>query len=127
MKINQKQIDAIIKLPGLKRYEHFVKTVVSWGAVWALDDNGWALAATNDGIQVLPLWPAKEYAQLCATNEWAKYSPLSFDLEYFRRTLLPKLELDGVLPGVFFTPDSFGVTPSVKELQSALHAELSRY
>jgi hypothetical protein len=127
MKVSPKQMDAVLALPGIKRFEHFIKVIADWQEVWGLYLDGWALAAADDGTTVFPLWPAKEYAQVCAANEWTGYEPRSISLSDFTEVLLPKLKLDGVLPGVFFTPTSKGVTPSVDELKSALEAELQNY
>lgn len=127
MKVNPKQMDAVLALPGIKRFEHFIKVIADWQEVWGLYQDGWALAAAEDGTTVFPLWPAKEYAQICAANEWSGYEPRAISLRDFTEVLLPKLELDGVLPGVFFTPTSKGVTPSVDDLKSALEAELRNY
>ena len=127
MKVNPKQMEAVFALPGIKRFENFIKVIADWQEVWGLYQNGWALAAADDGTAVFPLWPAKEYAEVCAVNEWAGYEPRSISLRDFTEVLLPKLKLDGVLPGVFFTPTSKGVTPSVDELKLALEAELQNY
>ncbi|MGY4302880.1 hypothetical protein ACVIJ6_000123 [Bradyrhizobium sp. USDA 4369] len=127
MKVSPKQMEAVLALPGIKRFEHFIKVIADWQEVWGLYQDGWALAAADDGTTVFPLWPAKEYAQVCAANEWTGYEPRSISLSDFTEVLLPKLKLDGVLPGVFFTPTSKGVTPSVDELKSALEAELQNY
>ena len=127
MKVNPKQMEAVLALPGIKRFEHFIKVIADWQEVWGLYQDGWALAAADDGTTVFPLWPAREYAQVCAANEWTGYEPRSISLSDFTEVLLPKLKLDGVLPGVFFTPTSKGVTPSVDDLKSALEAELQNY
>jgi hypothetical protein len=127
MKVNPKQMEAVLALPGVKRFEHFIKAIADWQEVWGLYQDGWALAATDDGTPVFPLWPAKVYAQVCAVNEWKGYEPRSIGLSDFREVLLPKLKLDGVLPGVSFTPTSKGVTPSVDELKLALETELLNY
>lgn len=127
MKVSPKQMEAVLALPGIKRFEHFIKVIADWQEVWGLYQDGWALAAADDGTTVFPLWPAKEYAQVCAANEWTGYEPRSISLSDFTEVLLPKLKLDGVLPGVFFTPTSKGVTPTVDELKSALEAELQNY
>lgn len=127
MKINPKQMEAVLALPGIKRFEHFIKVIADWQEVWGLYQDGWALAATDDGTTVFPLWPAKEYAQLCAENEWNGYTPRSISLIDFTDVLLPKLKSDGVLPGAFFTPSSKGLTPSPDELKAALDAELQKY
>ena len=127
MKVNPKQMEAVLALPGIRRFEHFIKVIADWQEVWGLYQDGGALAAADDGTTVFPLWPAKEYAQVCAANEWSGYEPRSISLCDFTEVLLPKLKLDGVLPGVFFTPTSKGVTPSVDDLKSALEAELQNY
>jgi hypothetical protein len=127
MKITPKQIEAVLALPSNIRFKHFIKVVADWGEVWGLYQDGWALAATDDGEPVFPLWPAKEYAQICAINEWSGYEPRSINLNNFLEVFLLKLKADGVLPGVFLTPKSKGITPSVDELQSAIETELKKY
>ncbi|WP_035052675.1 DUF2750 domain-containing protein [Andreprevotia chitinilytica] len=127
MKIHPKQMDSVLALPGIERFEHFIKVIADWQEVWGLYQDGWALAAADDGTTVFPLWPAKEYAQICAENEWNGYEPRSISLGDFMDVLLPKLKVDGVLPGVFFTPSSKGLTPSIDELKAALDAELQNY
>jgi hypothetical protein len=79
------------------------------------------------GTPVFPLWPAEEYARACATNEWSAYQPRSIELSRLTAELLPRLRDDGVLPCVFFTPTSQGVTPSVDDLLAALDAESAKY
>ena len=127
MRVNAKQMEAVHALPGIMRFEHFIKVIADWQEVWGLYQDGWALAAADDGTTVFPVWPAKEYAEVCAVNEWAAYEPRSISLSEFMEVLLPKLKTDGVLPGVGFTPNSKGLTPSVDELQAALEAELQNY
>ncbi|RVR10771.1 DUF2750 domain-containing protein [Sinorhizobium meliloti] len=127
MKISPRQVEAVLASPGVRRFEHFIKVVADWQEVWGLYRDGWALAVSDDGITVFPLWPAKEYAQLCALNEWKGFEPRAISLTDCTDVLLPKLKVEGVLPGVFFTPTSKGVTPPVDELRAALEAELQNY
>lgn len=127
MKVNPEQLRAVLALPAIKRFEYFIKVIADWQEVWGLYQGGWALAATDDGTAVFPLWPASEYARVCAEGEWRGHEPRPLSLSDFTDVLLPKLEMDGVLPGVFFTPASKGLTPSVDELRTALEAELQKY
>lgn len=127
MKVNPKQLAAVIALPSKERYEHFVKVVADRQEAWGLYQDGWALAATNDGISVFPLWPAEEYAAMCAQDQWAGYKPQAINLDDLLNELLPKLEQDGVLPGVFYTPNNKGLTPSVEQLRHDFEAELQNY
>jgi len=125
--ISPKQLAAVIALPGLKRFEHFVKVVADREQVWGLYQEGWAAAGTEDEASVFPIWPAKEYAEACALGEWSGYEPKAIDLGEFLGVFLPNFEEDGILPGVFYVPSGGGVTPSVDDLRSALEAELSNY
>jgi hypothetical protein len=75
MKLNPRGIEAVLALPGPKRYAHFIKVAADQDKVWGLFSDGWALAGTEDGKEVFPLWPAREYAELCASGLWADYEP----------------------------------------------------
>ena len=127
MKVTPQQVQSVLALPGPERFEHFVKTVADWQQVWGLYDEGWALAATDQGTPVFPLWPAREYAVACAAKEWSTHEPKLIELREFMDVLLPQLKADGVLPGVFFTPSTNGLTPTVDELVAALELELQNY
>lgn len=127
MKINPQQFSAVTSLPGNERYRHFVKVVADWQEVWGLYEEGWALAATDEGTTVFPMWPAREYAEACAVNEWAAYKARSFSLDELLSELLPKLERDAVRPGIFPTPVSKGVTPPISQLRHDLDVELQNY
>lgn len=127
LKVNAKQMEAVLALPGPRRFEHFVKVVADWQQVWGLYRDGWALAAAEDNASAFPLWPAKEYAQICAAGEWAGHEPRAISLGALMDELLATLKRDGVLVGVFFTPSGKGVAVPPDELSSALRAELQNY
>ncbi len=127
MSLSEKQINAVIALDGPQRYRHFIKQVADRDEVWGLYKEGWALAATSEGEQVFPVWPAEEYAALSARDDWAGYEPSSITLEDFMEELLPMLERDGVLPGIFYTPTDKGVTPGIDQLTEDLRRELENY
>ena len=126
MKINPKQIEAILALPGPMRYSHFIKVAADQRKVWGLFSDGWALAATDDGEQAFPIWPANEYAALCNLDAWANYQPREIDLDALFEDLIPKLEESRTLIAVFPTPSNEGVTPDLKQLEADLRLELSR-
>lgn len=127
MKLHPKQIETVIALPGPDRYNHFIKQVTDSEKAWGLYNGGWALAATSNGEQVFPLWPAEEYAKLCAQNEWAGYEPSVISLDDLMEDLLPQFEIDGILPGIFYTPNNNGVTPEISQLVEDLRQELTLY
>lgn len=113
---------AILSMPKERRYEHFIRRVADTGRVWGLVRDGWAIGKTDDGALVFPLWPTSELAQQCAVLEWEGYVPQEFDLQELFDELLPQLEADGILPGITYTPDEYGLTPSHDQLRSDLRA-----
>ncbi|WP_410210227.1 DUF2750 domain-containing protein [Aquirhabdus sp.] len=127
MKINQKQIDAVLALPSTKRYEHFIKVVADGQEVWGLYCDGWALSVTEAGGKVFPMWPAQEYASLCAEKTWSGYMPKSFSIDDLMSDLLLRLKKDGVALGIFYTPLDQGVMPSIEQFVSDLNTELEKY
>ena len=64
---------------------------------------------------------------MSSRSQWGGHQPRPIELAELTAALLPRLKGDGVLPGVFFTPTSRGVTPSVDELLAALEAESGKH
>lgn len=127
MSASQKQIEAVLKLPAPQRYSHFIKKVVGWRKLWTLYDDGWAMSESDEGEPIFPLWPEKEYAELCISGEWSNYIPRSIDLDEVLDSMIPILKERGILPGVFFTLEDGSVNASIEEFESDLREELSRY
>ncbi len=126
MKISDRQIMAVTALPGPKRYAHFIKVAADQNRVWGLFDEGWALAGTDDEAPIFPLWPAREYAQLCCTGPWSKCEPTSIALEELFAEMLPSLRERKTSLGIFYTTADKGVVPSLDQFESDLREELRR-
>jgi hypothetical protein len=124
--MNAEQVKEAVRLPALQRYEYFVATVARSRQVWGLYRNGWALATKDDGTLVFALWPERAFAQLCAEFEWEGYAPQAFGLDELLDDLLPQLQQDGILPGIFRTPGSKGIMPTPGLLKVDLQDELKR-
>lgn len=127
MKLNQKQIENVINLDAPKRYEYFIKKVADWEEAWGLYKDGWALAGTNEGERVFLLWPAKEYAELCANADWQGYEATSIPVQDVIDDLVPKLKQDNLVIGVFYTPDNKGITPDWDKFLDDLNNECAQY
>jgi hypothetical protein len=125
MAIDTRQLQTVVMLPGPQRYAYFIKRVVETGTVWSLFRQGWALAKREDETMVFPLWPDSEFAKICADYEWAGYAPQSFSLDELVGELLPQLEQDGIVTGVFYTPGARDVMPSAGLLRKDLNDELT--
>ena len=126
MKLSQKEIEAVLRLPGEKRYEYFIKRVSDSNRLWGLWNDGWAMGVTNDGRKTIPVWPAAEYAELCRKDDWQAYTPKSIDLHEFMNHFLPGLVRDGVRVSIFDTPLEDSVLIDDDELLGDLKEELSK-
>ncbi len=127
MRLNDNQIQSVLALSGPDRYRHFIKVVVDREEAWGLYDDGWALAQTDDGQRVFPIWPASEYASLCADEDWNGYEPASIPLDDLIDELVPKLERASVRLSVFNSPDDKGVIPKFDEFLYHLNLEMEKY
>lgn len=126
MPLDANQVKAVVTLPAGQRYAYFIERVVQTREVWALYRNGWALATKDDGTLVFAMWPEREFAQLCAEFEWEGYEPQVFGLDELLGELLPQLQQDGLVPGIFRTPGSKGTMPTPGLLRVDLQDELRR-
>ncbi|TQK04831.1 DUF2750 domain-containing protein [Herbaspirillum sp. SJZ107] len=127
MQINPRQMAAILALPAPARFKHAIKVIADRLQVWSLYKDGWALVGADDGTRAFPLWPARDYAELCAIDAWAGYEARSIPLDDFMGILLAQFKREGILPAVFVTPASKGVTLTVDALLAALEEELQNY
>lgn len=124
--MNEKEFNAVIKLPANIRYEYFVKKVVDWEEVWGLFDDGWAMTEDDNGKLMMPFWPKKEFAEYCAYEEWSNYKPLSITLDEFITDWLPGIKEDGNKPSIFWNRDDSAVL-EIDTLLNDLKTELEKY
>ena len=126
MTMSKEQIDAISNLPAPKRYSHFIISVVASKKAWGLYDDGWAMSETIDGKPSFPLWPEREYAELCIEEEWSKYIAKEISLEDLLDELIPALREDNVEPSTFYVPGIGGTTATLDEIERDLKTEIER-
>jgi len=125
--VSDKERDAVLRLDAARRHAYFVKRVADWEAAWGLWADGWAMVRDDDARTGVPLWPAREFAEACATGEWTGYRPEPIALGALMNELLLRLLDDGVLVGVFPTPASRGMLVMPDELAASLRAECRQY
>ncbi len=126
-KLHPKEIEAVVALDGPARYEHFIKQVADRNVAWGLWNDGWAMGADDEGTPTFALWPAREYAELCAKDEWDGFEAEEIPLDDLIDDLLPKLAADGVQPSISRTPSGDSVMPPIGQLIDDLRTEKARY
>ena len=126
-RVTPKEMEAVLKLDGPSRHEHFVKRVVDSEEAWGLWDDGWALMEDDAGQPAFPLWPARAYADLCATDRWSTYTPRRIPLDSLLTELLPALAQKSTPAAIFPTPAGKSVTCASEEVEAVLRSEMKRY
>ncbi|QTD40858.1 DUF2750 domain-containing protein [Sporosarcina sp. Te-1] len=124
--MNNKELEVVSKLPASKRYEYFIKKVADFEEVWALFDDGWAVSEDDNGNTLIPFWPKKEFATLCAVEEWKNYKAEQIDLSEFMQTWLPGMKTDGIKPSIFLNNED-SVVIEIDNLVLDLQEELEKY
>ncbi|MGE8533918.1 DUF2750 domain-containing protein [Chryseobacterium sp. 22543] len=110
-----------------ERYNYFIRKVADFEELWGLNDDGWALLGDNDDNRIFPVWPEKEFAVLCAVDQWKNYKPEVITLDNFIEKWIPGMTNDKTLVNVFLTPNAKGTVTSPKDLLDYLQEELEQY
>jgi hypothetical protein len=124
--INKKEFETVIKQPPNIRYEYFIKKVVDFERVWGLYNDGWATAKDKEDNALIPFFPKKEFAEICAKNEWSGYKAEPIDLDDFIDKWLTGMKNDGIKPSIFPTDDDT-VVVSIDVILNDLETELENY
>lgn len=127
MEVSRQQIEAVNGLPAGKRYDHFIKRIVDQEEVWSLYDGGWAVSSTTSGAQSLPVWPAREYAELCKAPGWSNYKPKSIDLNTFLEEIIPDLAEKKINIAVSMLPSGEAIIVNGKKLVEDIEEEMQNY
>jgi hypothetical protein len=127
MKVNQKELESVLKLDAPKRYNYFIKKVVDFEICYALFKDGWIIVATSDNQIAFPLWPLQEYAEICKSGEWENAEIVAIPLDELINQLLPSLEKDNISTAIFYTPENKGVVVSCIQLKNDLREEIKKY
>lgn len=124
--LNNKEIEVVSNLPVSKRYEYFIKKVVDFEEVWGLFDDGWAISEDDNGNPLMPFWPKKEFANLCAVDQWENYKSEPIELEDFIQNWLPGMKKDGIQISIFENNVDSAVL-NIDTIILDLENELSKY
>ncbi|TDL92418.1 DUF2750 domain-containing protein [Vibrio vulnificus] len=124
--MNHKEVEVVKNLPAPRRYEYFIKKVADFEEVWGLFNDGWAISKDDDGNSLMPFWPKKEFANLCAVGDWENYQAEKIELDEFIQEWLPGLKEDDINPSIFWN----NVDSAVLEIDILildLEEELKKY
>ena len=116
----------VLQIDKRKQYEYFIKKVVNFEEVWSLrDDEGWATLGLGEN-EFFPVWPKKEFADICIGDEWNQYYSESIDLEEFLDDWIDGLKEDNIRITVMWNSGS-GIDIEWDTLRDDIERELEKY
>ena len=125
MKIS-KEIEGVLTCDIRKKYEYFIKKVADFEEVWSLrDEDGWATLGTEDKV-FFPIWPKKEYSELCTSDEWKNYHSESIELNEFIEEWIQNLKRDGIRITIMWN-NGAGIDVDWEDLLNDIKLELEKY
>jgi hypothetical protein len=125
--VNDKEFAAVTALPGPRRYDYFVKTVADRGEVWTVrGKDGFVMLAAADESPLMPVWPARRYAEAWAAAEGDDAEAHSIPLKKWLNTWLEGMKKDKIGVAVFPVPAGRGVVVTPDRVQEDVRAELER-
>lgn len=125
--MHKKKIENIFKLSAKERFSYFVRKVTDFEEVWGLSDGTeWALLGDNNNNKLFPVWPEKDFAEICANGPWNSYIPKLIKLEDFISKLSIKLDSEEINYAVFLTTENKGIIISPKELCEVPEMEIEQ-
>lgn len=121
-----KEVINVLNTDRKKQYEYFIKKIVDYEEVWSLKEtDGWAtLGIEND--MFFPIWPKKEFAEICIGDEWKNYYPEKIDLYEFLEDWIEGLKKDNIRITVMWNNGS-GIDLDWDILKNDIEMELENY
>jgi len=128
LKISQKELIAISRLPLEARYKYFIKKIA--------DQQEVVIVANNDGSEyygtyndrlILHLWCATEYAETFLNERKLQLSVKEIDFDYLDEVIYPYLKSNNILLSIMPIFEDFGYLLEEKVFSSDLKSYLDEY
>jgi hypothetical protein len=124
----RKEINAIINLSDNKRYEYSIKRIADFETLFVIgDDQGLRTYHDGTGKIVFPIWPFREFALLCCTNEFASCQPEGIQLKDFMESYLLNFIKSGYKLSVLPLPSNKGAIVDIDVFKKDIENELRKY
>ncbi|TGN30027.1 DUF2750 domain-containing protein [Empedobacter tilapiae] len=125
--MHPKEIENILKLTPFERYQYFIRKIADREIAYTfIFSNGDYAISTIDDKKLLPIWSAKEFAELSKTDGWENCIIIELTFDDFEETLFDYIDENNLLLNVFPT-DKTGFVVSLEEFARDLKDELEQY
>ncbi len=125
--MNQQKIENVFALNSTERYGYMLRKVADFETIYLIsdiEDNYVMIGSKN--INVLPVWPEKEFAELFLTEDWESCKVVEYNIHDFIRWLT-ELEKEHVDIAGFPNLEFSIIHVSAIEMKNHLLYELSQY
>jgi len=120
------EVRHLLKTDIRKQYKYFIKKVTAFGEVWSLkDQDGWVTLGVGDK-DFFPIWPKKEFADICIGEEWSNCYAECIELEEFLEEWIHNLSENDIKPTVMWNNGS-GIDIEWDRLKGDIEQELENY
>ncbi len=124
--MKNKELESVLEIDRSKQYEYFIRKVADYEEVWSLrDKEGWATLGIGEK-SFFPLWPKKEFADICISEEWENYHAESIPLEEFLDDWIDGLKEDNIRITVMWNKGT-GIDVEWDSLREDIERELENY
>jgi hypothetical protein len=125
--MNKQKINNVFALDSTERYGYLIRKVADFETIYLIADNEDKFVMIgSDGINVLPVWPEKEFAELFLTDDWKDYKVVEYSVNEFM-DLLDDLEKDKIELAGFPNQELHTVHVSAIDMKNHLLYEISQY
>tara|TARA_R110001583_G_scaffold184197_2_gene343299 strand:+ start:507 stop:896 length:390 start_codon:yes stop_codon:yes gene_type:complete len=125
--LNLKQFEAVLWLPDVKRFDHFISRIVDYEEIWSLKTKSGWVTVESEGRQCIPFWPHPQYAELFAKGNWIGSTAEVITLDDFIDKWLPGMKKDRVFAAVFPNLEMQGIVCESKRVLVAVNKENEQY
>jgi hypothetical protein len=126
--INKKELESVQKLDANKRFKYTIKRLSDFEDLWVLGDiNGFVTYTDNIGNILFPIWPFKDYAELCINGDFIHSSPEKIQVKEFIEEYLPSFKSNGYKLVIFPTSTDRGVLIEIDYFIEQMENENSKY
>jgi hypothetical protein len=125
--MNKNKIKNVFALDSTERYGYMLRKVADFETIYLIADNEdkYVMIGSNE-VNVLPVWPEKEFAELFLTDDWKDYKVVEYSIYDFMDFLVD-LEKDKVELAGFPNLDFNTVRVSATDMKNHLLYEISQY
>lgn len=126
--MNKKEIESVIKLDASKRFNYTIKRLADFEELWVLGDaSGFVTYRDNNGAILFPIWPLRDYAELCISGDFINSRPEIIPVKEFIEEYLPSFKINNYKLVVFPTATDKGVPVEIDFFKQQIENENEWY